>query len=576
MWTRSFRARRPKKCALKMLKQSLWKRSFRARLLSKTLRFLCCETSLLWNFFAVRLLCCEISLLWDFFAARLLCCEASLLWGFFAVRLLCCVTSFLWDFNHFQRSVTGKLDIQTSFEDMIWTDVTWFDMTWWIMMEWRLAELKRKNGQIMRRTWQWQWPRDGDRDSQTRENHVAPAFQKPSLGQLPQLAAIVLRSSCGNLRSSTEPQRILFAKCQKSETYRSSCGRIDFAFGSNHQACATLMPPFTLLERYASLICFKFQGASSCLQDLVLSEFFQFESCFWANFFDHRCLFHVFLAVARSKHHFARCRAGHCKGESLSGEGRPRNPYGASQPSRFSNFFQYVSLKLFCPPPPLQRFQDQPGHSKNPHKSTYHSSTVWKNALVLSISSLAWFLLNLVVYKGVLAHIKFVIILQTKVDFSLLQTPNTSLLVVFLPGRTLQFGMHGHFIFCSPNVKITMRRPQADSAGAQPHMRLRPLRLNAHLNSGPETSSVFIWQNPHVSHQPSKLSEAWYRTLRRDVGCGDYASAFSCLFRQADSASVLVVAILPILPILPLPIRAIFVVSPAPALLCVQGMQNQG
>ena len=73
------------------------------------------------------------------------------------------------------------------------------------------------------------------------------------------------------------------------------------------------MPPFTLLERYASLICFKFQGASSCLQDLVLSEFFQFESCFWANFFDDRCLFHVFLAVARSKHHFARCRAGHCK-----------------------------------------------------------------------------------------------------------------------------------------------------------------------------------------------------------------------------------------------------------------------
>jgi hypothetical protein len=47
---------------------------------------------------------------------------------------------------------------------------------------------------------------------------------------------------------------------------------------------------------------------------------------------------------------------------------------------------------------------------------------VWKNELVLSISSLAWFLLNLVVYKGVLAHIKFVIILQTKVDFSLLQT----------------------------------------------------------------------------------------------------------------------------------------------------------
>lgn len=138
------------------------------------------------------------------------------------------------------------------------------------------------------------------------------------------------------------------------------------------------MPPFTLLERYASLICFKFQGASSCLQDLVLSEFFQFENCFSANFFDHRYLFHVFLAVAvaRSKHDFARCRARHCKGESLPGEGRPRNPSGASQPSGFSNFFQYVSLKLFCPPPPLHRFQDQPGHSKNPHESTYHSSTV--------------------------------------------------------------------------------------------------------------------------------------------------------------------------------------------------------
>ena len=58
--------------------------------------------SFLWNFFAMRLLICETSLLWDlfalrslwdFFAVRLLCCETSLLWDLFAVRLLCCGTS---------------------------------------------------------------------------------------------------------------------------------------------------------------------------------------------------------------------------------------------------------------------------------------------------------------------------------------------------------------------------------------------------------------------------------------------------------------------------------------------------
>ena len=151
MWKRSFCARHPSKgkvedvqtkrsceASLKIWKLKMWKRSFRARLASKRESGRCenkafvpdtlqkikveevktklscqtsqnwrlklwnwtsfCETSLLWDHFAVRLLCCQTSLLWDLFAVRFvcwgsLCCETSLLWGLFAVDaggFLCC------------------------------------------------------------------------------------------------------------------------------------------------------------------------------------------------------------------------------------------------------------------------------------------------------------------------------------------------------------------------------------------------------------------------------------------------------------------------------------------------------
>ena len=95
---RDFFAERLLCCWISLLKDFFAVRSF------------CSETSLLWDLFAVRPLCCEISLLWDLIAVRSRCCEISLLWDlvavrsrcwwvFFAVRLLCC------EMNHFQRSV---------------------------------------------------------------------------------------------------------------------------------------------------------------------------------------------------------------------------------------------------------------------------------------------------------------------------------------------------------------------------------------------------------------------------------------------------------------------------------------
>ena len=114
------------------------------------MRLLCCDSSLLWDLFAVRLLCCETSLLWDLFAirsvcqklsllwyffdlfaVRLLCREASLLRDLFAVRSLCCEISLLWDLFAMRslcyeisllwdimtsKSVTGKLYFRTSFD----------------------------------------------------------------------------------------------------------------------------------------------------------------------------------------------------------------------------------------------------------------------------------------------------------------------------------------------------------------------------------------------------------------------------------------------------------------------------
>ena len=163
MWKRSFRARRPKKCALKMLKQSLWKRSFRARLLSKTLRFLCCETSLLWDFFAVRLLavrslCCETSLLWDFFAVRLL-----------AVRLLCCETSLLCDFFSVGFQSLPKIhNREVRHPNFLWWyDMNWCDMIWHDMMDhdgmascWAEAEKRTNNEENMAMTVaSWWWSR---------------------------------------------------------------------------------------------------------------------------------------------------------------------------------------------------------------------------------------------------------------------------------------------------------------------------------------------------------------------------------------------------------------------------------
>ena len=53
-----------------------------------------CETKLRAN-----RLCCEISLVWDFFGVRFLCCETSLLWDFFGMRFLWYEISLVWDFN---------------------------------------------------------------------------------------------------------------------------------------------------------------------------------------------------------------------------------------------------------------------------------------------------------------------------------------------------------------------------------------------------------------------------------------------------------------------------------------------
>jgi hypothetical protein len=57
---------------------------------------LLCETSLLWDFFAVRLL-----LLWNFFALRLLCSETPLLWDFLrnSVPLKYRLPNFTWQIS---------------------------------------------------------------------------------------------------------------------------------------------------------------------------------------------------------------------------------------------------------------------------------------------------------------------------------------------------------------------------------------------------------------------------------------------------------------------------------------------
>jgi hypothetical protein len=98
----AFRARLPSETA-----SWTWpkKKELRVRFPSKTEKQmqpqlvktkLLCETSLLWDFFAVRLL-----LLWNFFALRLLCSETPLLWDFLrnSVPLKYRLPNFTWQIS---------------------------------------------------------------------------------------------------------------------------------------------------------------------------------------------------------------------------------------------------------------------------------------------------------------------------------------------------------------------------------------------------------------------------------------------------------------------------------------------
>ena len=125
-WKRSFRARRPSK----KWKVKMWKQSFRERLCfnfeRSSLESEACAVSsnaqpLMWDVFAVRLLCCGTSWLWDVFAVKSFCCEISLmwgffagLWGFFAVKFLCCETSLLWAFLLWDFFAVRSLCCETS------------------------------------------------------------------------------------------------------------------------------------------------------------------------------------------------------------------------------------------------------------------------------------------------------------------------------------------------------------------------------------------------------------------------------------------------------------------------------